>query len=295
MEKIYYLENGSTDPRFNLAMEELLLTGRREAPIFMLWRNEPTVVIGFGQSAPDEVNLPAAAARGIHVIRRKTGGGAVYHDLGNVNFSFVYSHDTEDPLSLRELTAPIVRALRDFGADAFFSGRNDILIRETRKAAGLNQSAPYNSPPVSCEESAAAGHPLLISKERKGECRCPAPVAPGSREEYASFKVCGTAYRIAGRRILAHGCILFDTDLTVLSGILTPDKGKLVRHGVASVRSRVTNLRPFLPQMTTEDFLRRLGTIVIRSAESAEKITLSAAETAAVSQLTEDYPYITGS
>lgn len=274
MKNLYYVVNSSTDPRFNLALEELLLTQKRENPIFMLWRNEPTVVIGLGQSAPDEVRLSAAAARGIHVVRRKTGGGAVYHDLGNVNFSFVYPYDAREPRSIRECAEPIVCALRTLGADAFFGGRNDILIHVPQSSASHKRD-PVRSPAALSSQGTASAR-ILTENAAKNE----------------TFKVCGTACRIAGKRILAHGCILFDTDLTVLGDILTPDKGKLARHGITSVRSRVTNLASVLPEMTAEEFMLHLGSLVINAAGSAERLALTPDDLARAARLMADYPYI---
>ena len=79
----------SHDPAFNLALEEHLFRSPPDGGVFMLWRNDPSVVVGRFQNTAGEVNRPFVRERGIRVVRRMTGGGAVYHDLGNVNYSFI--------------------------------------------------------------------------------------------------------------------------------------------------------------------------------------------------------------
>ena len=82
-----YYWNGRTDPAFNLALEEIM-TAQADAPFVMLWRNRPAVIIGRNQNAYVELDAAYTRENGIAVVRRMTGGGAVYHDLGNLNYSF---------------------------------------------------------------------------------------------------------------------------------------------------------------------------------------------------------------
>jgi len=86
-----YVNNKSTNPFFNLALEEYFLShySKPSDVTFMLWQNEPTIVIGRNQNACDEIDETFVQENGIHVVRRNSGGGAVYHDLGNLNFSFI--------------------------------------------------------------------------------------------------------------------------------------------------------------------------------------------------------------
>ena len=86
---LHYLETGSTDPAFNLAFEEFVLENRREGDWLMLWQNANSVIVGLNQNAAEEVDPAYVRAHGIRVVRRMTGGGAVYHDLGNLNYSFI--------------------------------------------------------------------------------------------------------------------------------------------------------------------------------------------------------------
>ncbi len=131
-----FIVDTQTDPYRNLAAEEYLLRNFRE-PVFRLWRNAPCVVIGKNQNALAEIDLNYVKANGIKVVRRLSGGGAVFHDLGNVNFTFIETRlpgeDTGD--MFRRFTAPILDALQALGVDARLTGRNDLTI-EGRKFSG---------------------------------------------------------------------------------------------------------------------------------------------------------------
>jgi len=127
----------SKDPYYNLAVEEYLFENIDE-DIFMLWQNDKTVVIGKNQNAYAEVNLPFAKENNIHIARRITGGGAVYHDLGNVNYTFITSTDKARVLDYEYFTQPIIKALSTFGIDCKLSGRNDLEC-QGRKFSGNAQ------------------------------------------------------------------------------------------------------------------------------------------------------------
>lgn len=116
--------NPCTDPYFNLATEEYLLD-KVEDDIFMLWRNEPSVIVGRFQNSLAEINLDFVNNKEIKVVRRLTGGGAVFHDLGNLNFTFIESNSHGD---FRSFTQPILEMLQSLGVDARFEGRNDLMI-----------------------------------------------------------------------------------------------------------------------------------------------------------------------
>ena len=137
-DKVLYLETGSQDPAFNLAFEEYVLTNRREGAYLLLWQNDNTIVIGQNQNAEAEINRAFVEEHGIHVVRRTTGGGAVYHDLGNLNYSFITDLGNAEQLTMERFTQPIVEALKALGLDAEASGRNDILV-EGRKISGTAQ------------------------------------------------------------------------------------------------------------------------------------------------------------
>ena len=130
-----FLKLTTTDPYYNLAVEEYLLTHTSE-DVFMLWQNSPTVVIGKNQNAYAEVDLKFAEENGIMVARRITGGGAVYHDLGNINYSYITS--SNGSLDFARLSRPIISALGKLGITAELGGRNDILIGD-KKISGNAQ------------------------------------------------------------------------------------------------------------------------------------------------------------
>jgi len=183
--------NDHTDPRINLAVEEYALNylDPREEYV-ILWQNEPTVVVGRNQNTVAEVNAPFIKERGIHVVRRLSGGGAVYHDFGNLNFTFIVDAQKEMVSNFEYFTRPVIQALASLGVEAEFSGRNDITI-DGKKFSGNAQYWSKN-------------------------------------------------------RLLHHGTILFNSQLDVVQEALNVSADKLQSKGVKSVRSRVTNIYPYL-------------------------------------------------
>lgn len=121
--------DSSTDPYRNLAAEEYLFKSKRE-PIFRLWRNEKSVIVGRYQNTAAEINRDFVREHGIAVVRRLTGGGAVFHDLGNVNFTFIDSQKNFEDTStiFSRYTRPIIEALHSLRVDARLEGRNDLCI-----------------------------------------------------------------------------------------------------------------------------------------------------------------------
>jgi len=129
--------NKNTDPYFNLAAEEYLLKAFKEE-FFMLWRNRPSVIIGKNQNALAEINLDYIKGHNIPVVRRLSGGGAVFHDLGNINFTFIVNNEAKETYDFERFVRPIISALGKLGINAEFSGRNDITI-DGRKVSGNAQ------------------------------------------------------------------------------------------------------------------------------------------------------------
>jgi lipoate-protein ligase A len=125
---MYIIRNLTTQPFFNLASEEYLIRNF-EDDIFMLWRNEPAIVVGKHQNTLSEINLDYIREKEIQVVRRLSGGGAVFHDLGNLNFSFIMNGHSGQLVDFRKYTQPILEVLQKLGIDAEFSGRNDLLIQ----------------------------------------------------------------------------------------------------------------------------------------------------------------------
>ena len=130
------------NPYVNLAIEEYLFSHTTD-DIFMLWQNEPSVIIGKNQNAYAEINMDFVKEKNIHIVRRITGGGAVYHDLGNVNYTFISSREKNEGINFEYFTAPIVEALKSLEITAKLSGRNDLIV-EDRKFSGNAQHAVGN-------------------------------------------------------------------------------------------------------------------------------------------------------
>ena len=131
-----YYWNGRTDPAYNLALEEIM-AAQADAPFVMLWRNRPAVILGRNQNACREFDASYAREHGVAVVRRMTGGGAVYHDLGNLNYSvFAFGTGADGRFAdFAPFAEPVLAVLRSLGVDAEFSGRNDILVGG-RKVSG---------------------------------------------------------------------------------------------------------------------------------------------------------------
>lgn len=135
-----FIDNqGITDPRVNLAIEEYALRNLDINETYLLFYiNEPSIIIGKNQNTIEEINTEYVEENRIHVVRRLSGGGAVYHDLGNLNFSFITKDDGESFQNFRKFTEPVIQALHKMGVAAELSGRNDILV-EGRKISGNAQ------------------------------------------------------------------------------------------------------------------------------------------------------------
>lgn len=210
--------NDNTDPRVNLAVEEYALNYLDPSQDYaILWQDEPAVIVGRNQNTLAEINSSYVEEHDIHVVRRLSGGGAVYHDLGNLNFTFIVDAGKNIVSNFEYFTKPVIQALESLGVRAEFSGRNDITI-EGKKFSG---NAQY------------------WSKDR----------------------------------LLHHGTILFNSDLTVVQDVLNVKPDKIQAKGVKSVRSRVTNIYPHLPTpITIEEFKEVLWRYLIPKGSQQEYV-----------------------
>lgn len=173
---------------FYLAMEEFVAR-TIEDEAFFVWRVAPTVIIGRNQDLEAEVNLDYCRKHGVKVVRRKSGGGCVYSDMGNIMISFISRRGEVQEVFDRYLSS-FTACLRSLGLKAEKSGRNDILVD--------------------------------------------------------GRKVSGNAFHQLPDRSIVHGTLLYDTDFDALETAIRPPVEKLERHGVASVRQRVENLKEYL-------------------------------------------------
>ena len=201
-----YYQTDTTCAQYNLALEERIFneySGGED--LFMLWRNKRAVIVGQNQIIENEVDVPYAEANGIQIVRRMTGGGAVYHDLGNVNYTYI-GRKAEKFGNFLEFALPMIEFLRSLDVVAKHIGNNDIGIE-------------------------------ISSTEVR--------------------KISGGAQTIRGEYILHHGTLLFDTDLSVLERVLTPDPAKLSSKGIKSVRSRVCNVSEYV-NMPRDEFWEKI-------------------------------------
>lgn len=135
-----YLVNNSNDPRYNLAFEEYCFKHLDlKEDYVILWINGPAIIIGKNQNTVEEVNSDYVKEKEIKVVRRITGGGAVYHDLGNLNFSIISMSSDSEKIDFKKYNIPIVKSLEKLGINCELSGRNDITL-DGKKFSGIAQS-----------------------------------------------------------------------------------------------------------------------------------------------------------
>lgn len=130
MSQLVYYESTSTNPYYNLALEEFLLHHKKEHQIILfLWQNERTVVVGRYQDLLEEVNMKYATEEDICIVRRNSGGGAVYHDLGNLNYTIILDEKKEENMDISGFMRPLLETVLALGIPAEISGRNDIKVK----------------------------------------------------------------------------------------------------------------------------------------------------------------------
>ena len=230
---MFYLESPSRDPYFNLALEEYVFERMdKSKSYFMLWQNDNTIVVGKYQNTAEEIDQAYVDAHGIRVARRLSGGGAVYHDKGNLNFTFIVDRADAPGLNFKIFVEPVIQALARFGVHAAFTGRNDLTI-DGMKFSGNAQYA------------------------RRG-------------------------------RLLHHGCIMLDSNLTSVADALRVKEAKFDSKAVKSVRSRVTTINAHAPApISMEDFKGALKECAMASGE-LEPCTLTEEDLAAIRKLRDE-------
>ncbi|WP_303825314.1 lipoate--protein ligase [Abiotrophia defectiva] len=234
---MYFVDNGNNyDASLNIALETYLVENRLvDEPILLFYINDPSIIVGRNQNTIEEVNQAYVEEKGIRVVRRMSGGGAVYHDRGNFSFCFI----KDDDGSFRDFasfTQPVIEALHKMGAKgAELKGRNDLLIEDK--------------------------------------------------------KFSGNAMYAKNGRMTAHGTILFDADLDEVTKALKPRKEKFESKGIKSVRSRVTNIKPYVSpeyqKLTTEEFrdLLLLEIFGVESRDQVKELKLTEADWAKVREI----------
>lgn len=188
-------------PFFNLVVEEVILKDQKNhEDIIFLYRHDNAVIIGRNQNAHEEVKRKLIEQNNVELYRRISGGGAVYHDLGNIVFSFITNKSDGN---YEKFLTPIIEFLQSLNLDAQFKGRNDLVVN--------------------------------------------------------GYKVSGNAQFIYQDRMVHHGTILYNSDLTKIGNYLTPHKLKMESKGIKSARQRITNIYNEIEnKISTEEFLEKL-------------------------------------
>lgn len=221
----------SNDPHFNLATEEYLLKSSDEE-IFLIYINEPCIVVGKHQNLLSEINLKYVLGNKIKLARRISGGGTVYQDFNNLNFSFIHNCKNLEQIDFRKFTNPILVALQNMGLDVLFSGRNDLLID--------------------------------------------------------GKKISGNAMHIFKTRVLSHGTLLFNADLSKLSLALKTDPQKYIDKSIKSVRSKVTNISNYMENpKSIEAFTQILFQSIISKFENYNITPITEQETELINQISK--------
>ena len=168
---IYYISK-THDTAFNIALEEYCFKNLRdEDEIFLLWINEPSIIVGKYQNTIEEINTEYTREKGIHVIRRISGGGAVYHDLNNLNYTIISNRDkNQEGFNFKEFSKPIIETLAELGVKAEFTGRNDLEI-DGQKFCGNAQAyikdrVMHHGCLLFSVDFSALGDALKVSKDK---------------------------------------------------------------------------------------------------------------------------------
>lgn len=229
-----YIVNTSNETAYNIALEAYAFRElMEEDELFILWINRPSIIIGRHQNTIQEINKEYTDANDIRVVRRLSGGGAVYHDLNNLNYTIISNKSTEGAFDFKTFSAPVIETLADLGVEASFTGRNDL--------------------------------------------------------EIDGKKFCGNAQAYYKGRMMHHGCLLFDVDMSVLSQALKVSKDKIESKGVKSVRARVTNILEQLPEkITVNEFADLLLQKMKDTHPDMTEYVLSEDELAKIQQLADE-------
>ena len=210
-----FIKNKNTDVYFNLAMEEYFFEKFKKDEVFMLWINEPSVVIGKHQNLIEELNMKYCFENNIKIARRLSGGGTVVHDFGNLNYTYITNTTGDTALDFKEFLKPMYKALLNLNIDANISPRNDFRVEEK--------------------------------------------------------KVCGHSQFMRKKRVLHHGCILFDSNLDNLRNALNVNNKKVISKSAKSVKSSVANLKEISKlDYEISDFLEKLKNEILKTQENFE-------------------------
>lgn len=229
-----YVRNDSNNAYFNIALEEFILKKSLKTgeTYVILYINDPAIIIGKHQNTIEEVNREYVKENNIYVVRRMSGGGAVYHDEGNLNFSYILKAGKEEVNNFQKFTQPVIKALDKMGIQAKLSGRNDLTI-DGKKFSGNAQYYQKN-------------------------------------------------------RLLHHGTLLFNSQMSNLANSLNVKAEKIQSKGIKSVRSRVTNIIDYLEEKRSIEEFKELLIKYLFEDEEVQEYHLTEEDLAAVEQLVKE-------
>ena len=243
---MYYVKNERNgvevhDASLNLAIEYYLMNEvELDEPMLLFYINDNSIIIGKNQNTYEEVNTNYVEENDVNVVRRFSGGGAVYHDLGVLNFCFITKDDGDSFRNFKKFTQPVIDALHKMGVeDAELRGRNDLVIGDK--------------------------------------------------------KFSGNAMYSKNGRMTAHGTLMFDSQIDAVVGALRPKKHKLESKGIKSVRSRVTNITPYMDDeyqnMNTKEFRERLllNIFDVPSTDEVKEYVLTDADWEKIDEFAKQY------
>ncbi len=225
--------NDIRDATVNLALEEYCVRNLdMKEDYLLLYINDPAVIIGKHQNTLEEINSDYVKQKNIRVVRRISGGGAVYHDQGNLNFSFMTKHSQRSIHNFKLFTEPVIRFLQELGVNAEINGRNDITVNER--------------------------------------------------------KISGNAQFTDTKSMFSHGTLLFDSNINDVVKALNVKMEKIESKGIKSVRSRVANIKEFLPgDLSLADFRSNLVRYIFKDTSLNYYYNLSQDEWKKVYNLSE--------